>query len=253
MIDSLRKYLHDRVRIVSCNEDGLVAVEKPCGILSHPNDDYKVNTRAILNCRYDKNMQAYICDNIPVYLLNRLDSPVSGLMLLGLNDSIAEIVKCTFKSGNVKKVYVVLAKGFPRHMNGVWRSRLSKKIINGNLMVSCGSGDFAETRFQVLKSFRILGTTLSILKLMPITGRTHQLRVHCAKNGLPIVGDETYGDVSYNKFFRKNFSSSRLFLHSSSISVNYVINGINRMFCAKSEIDPFCELADHIDMSDIRH
>jgi 23S rRNA-/tRNA-specific pseudouridylate synthase len=233
----LQRFLHGNATIVKCDENGLVAVEKPCGVLSHPNRESDTSN-SLLRCPYDFEEQAYVCKGFSkVYLLNRLDAPVSGLILLGLNPKVAEAVKIAFESRKVSKQYTALAKGYPRYKNAVWRSRLNKSFVGKSIKMSSGSEFFAETKCCWVESFRLWGVTLSILNLFPVTGRTHQLRVHCSQHALPIVGDETYGDSKFNAVFKKNCGNYRLFLHSEEISLTYVLGGKIFTFHAHSAIN----------------
>jgi 23S rRNA-/tRNA-specific pseudouridylate synthase len=233
----LQKFLHGEAAIVQCDENGLVAVEKPCGVLSHPNTENDARN-ALLRCPYDFEEQAYICEGFgKVYLLNRLDTPVSGLILVGLNPKVAEAVKIAFESRKIFKQYVALVKGYPRYKHAVWRSRLDKNFVGKSIKMSLGSGFFAETKCFWIESFRTCGVTLSILHLFPVTGRTHQLRVHCSQHALPIVGDETYGDSKFNAVFQKNCEGYRLFLHSEKISLTYTLGGKIFTFHAHSRIN----------------
>jgi 23S rRNA-/tRNA-specific pseudouridylate synthase len=233
----LQEFLRGNVAIVKCDENGLVALEKPCGVLSHPNTENDA-PNALLRCPYDFKEQAYICEGFgKVYLLNRLDVPVSGLILVGLNPKVAEAVKIAFESKKVFKQYVALVKGYPRYKNAVWRSHLDKNFVGKSIKMTPGSGLFAETKSCLVESFRTCGVTLSILNLFPVTGRTHQLRVHCSQHALPIVGDETYGNVKFNVVFQKNYESYRLFLHSEKISLTYVLGGKIFTFHTRSTIN----------------
>ncbi|MDR1595558.1 MAG: RNA pseudouridine synthase [Puniceicoccales bacterium] len=225
--------LHSSVSVAYCDQNGLIALEKPCGVLSHPNNSRDTG-RSLLSCDYDNGERCYTRDDKKIYLLNRLDSPVSGLVLIAMSTCVAQAVKATFDGKKVLKQYLALAKGFPRHKTGTWRSRLEKNFSGKSIKMSTGSGIFAETKYEVVNSFRLCGIMMTILKLFPVTGRTHQLRIHCSQNGLPIVGDKTYGDTRFNASFVKNFGLRRMLLHSESISLLYFINGKTFQFSAKS-------------------
>jgi 23S rRNA-/tRNA-specific pseudouridylate synthase len=233
----LQRFLHGNAAVVKCDENGLVAVEKPCDVLSHPNTKSDASN-ALLRCPYDFDEQAYICEKFgKIYLLNRLDAPVSGLILLGLNPKVAEAVKIVFETRKVFKQYEALVKGYPRHKNTVWRSHLDKNFAGKSIKMSPGSRFFAETKCSWVESFRLWDVTLSILNLFPVTGRTHQLRVHCSQHALPIVGDETYGDAKFNAVFKKNCESYRLFLHCEKVSLTYVLGGKTFTFHVHSAIN----------------
>jgi hypothetical protein len=80
------------------------------------------------------------------------------------------------------------------------------------------------------------GFPVSLIKLMPLTGRTHQLRVQCKKHGLPIVGDRTYGSFSFNKEIAIKVETKRMMLHSAETIVHYCYKGKVRELIAKSEL-----------------
>jgi 23S rRNA-/tRNA-specific pseudouridylate synthase len=77
---------------------------------------------------------------------------------------------------------------------------------------------------------------LALLRLEPRTGRSHQLRVQCARRGLPIVGDQTYGDFARNREFARQAGTKRLFLHSMETSFEYEFGGRRHAFSAKSPL-----------------
>ncbi len=233
MNELLQEYLSNDVRIIASNNDGIVAFEKPCNVLSHPNATS--SERAILSASYDFKQQSYKLPNgNNIFLLNRLDSPVSGIIIGCTNENTANSVRTAFRANNVQKEYVALVKGYSHSTRGVWRSMLQKKHVGNKVVVHSGIGNISETKFSVMLSQRVQSTTLSLLNLQPVTGRTHQLRVHCAMNRLPIIGDDTYGDRAYNKTFRTSFHDNRLFLHAQSITIKYSINNQQHIFYAHS-------------------
>ncbi len=79
------------------------------------------------------------------------------------------------------------------------------------------------------------GFPIALLKLMPLTGRTHQLRIQCKKHGHPIVGDRKYGHFGFNKEVALETGEKRMMLHASEVIVNYSFKGKPRVFRAKSE------------------
>jgi len=75
-----------------------------------------------------------------------------------------------------------------------------------------------------------------LLRLEPLTGRSHQLRVQCAKRALPIVGDQTYGDFSRNREFARLAGTRRLFLHSLETAFDYEFRGRRHAFAARAPL-----------------
>jgi tRNA pseudouridine65 synthase len=231
--------LNQGVHILAHNEDGLVALEKPVGAMSHPNTsgDQK---RALLVADYDFEQECYLWTDESgrerqAWLINRLDSPTSGVILLGLNPTITETIKNEFSTHRVSKIYYALVRGKPSVPVGSWTDNLKKDVYNGKRLVKNGRIVSAKTRFQIVKS-PIGGFPVSLIKLMPLTGRTHQLRVQCKQHALPIVGDRTYGNFSFNKAVALQTETKRMMLHSAETIVRYSFKGKLREFSAESKL-----------------
>lgn len=195
---------------------GLIAVEKPSGVRAHPNQE-KPDRRALLALPYEAEAEAYRFENgDPVYLLHRLDAPTSGVVLLATEPKTAEAVRGAFAAHAVEKIYYALVKGRPARPAETWHDPLATRRDRGAVRTRTGHGDPAETRMERLRSFSG-PPVLSVLRLTPVTGRTHQLRVQCAARGFSIVGDATYGDFRFNRLYAKQTGQKRLFLHAAEI------------------------------------
>lgn len=231
------------VVVLKSDANGLVAVEKPSGLLSHPNRNGEVG-KALIVSKYNDVEQAYEISDTDsgekrlVYLLNRLDSATSGVVLLSTSRNTAASVLRAFEQKQVKKTYVALVFGMPRSGPPVWKDRLSVKKAEGGLRAQAGSsGLSAETK--LVKVEPIPGTPMvSRLTLMPLTGRTHQLRIQTSKRRIPIVGDRTYGDFQKNKLVAKGKGLKRLCLHCVETELEYQVEGRRFRFKARSK-SPF--------------
>lgn len=224
------------VKLLVRDENGLAAFDKPAGVLSHPNTAAD-EARSLLTARYEMAGEYFEwlgADGAPqrLWLLNRLDSATSGVILAAATDALAAAIKGQFKRKQVRKVYQALVFGTPRQPMEIWRDLLSVEKTGGRIRTAAHRGQVAaETRMALLRrSGR--EPRLSLLKLEPRTGRSHQLRVQCAKRGLPIVGDQTYGDFARNREFAKRADTKRMFLHSLETSFEYEFAGQRRMFAA---------------------
>ena len=219
---------HKTVKIVMIDQNGLTALEKPASIKSIPNDN-NVDPSALVVAPYNLKLRTYCgTEGENFYLLNRLDSPTSGVLIGCTNAELAKDIKAVFISRGVKKVYSAITKYKKIAPEGIWKSFLSKNKKEEHLRMdynlSCGKKLEAITRYKVEDEFEFFGIKLMKIKLFPVTGRTHQLRVHCAQNGIPILGDKIYGDFNFNKMVRDKLNSAlknRLFLHSESIEFHY--------------------------------
>lgn len=209
---------------------GLIALDKAAGILSHPNGR-EDQDKALLSCRYDPEDQSYVLSGSKrLWLLNRLDSATSGVILLSETAAMAETVRGLFKAKRVEKIYSALVFGSPSVPEQLWRDRLAVERKGGVVRTRTEGNIPSECSMRLL--CRKGGArVLSLLRLEPRTGRSHQLRVQCASRKLPIVGDATYGDFQANRDFAKLHGHKRLFLHSSETRLTLDLPGGRRRFC----------------------
>jgi 23S rRNA-/tRNA-specific pseudouridylate synthase len=231
--------LNKGVVVLAHNEDGLIALEKPVGAMSHPNAPGE-NARALLVADYDLEQECYSWTDAAgetrqAWLINRLDSPTSGVILMGLNPAITATIKKEFATHKVTKIYYALVRGKPSVPAGSWADQLKKDLQRGSRLIKQVRIVPAKTRYQVIKS-PTGGFPVTLIKLMPLTGRTHQLRVQCKKHGLPIVGDRTYGSFSFNKEVAMRAETKRMMLHSAKTILRYSFKGKLREFSAKSDL-----------------
>lgn len=228
------------VSVLAHDASGLAALDKPAGLLSHPNTPGEAG-RSLLNAAYTLGEEVYHWPSTAgppqrLWLLNRLDSATSGVLLVAADAALAETIRAQFKRKQVRKIYVALVFGRAARSPDVWRDRLAVEKKQG--VVRTGAGHIpSESRMSVVQ----VGAgepPRSLLRLEPKTGRSHQLRVQCADRHLPIVGDQTYGDFRRNRDFAKLTGSKRLFLHSLETSFTYEVGGRSRSFSAQSPLPP---------------
>jgi len=268
------------VAILATDPCGLLAFNKPAGIRSHPNPPAPAGDDApppatseatppgtgqpppappracLLRAHYDFAGEFYYwCDardGTPrrLHLLNRLDSPTSGVILGAVDEEAAAAVRAQFAANKVEKIYHAIIKGRPPAMPDTWvdtlkRRQPGKDRKTGGILVGRGEDAIARTRYQYLGRDRNnLG--LSHVRLMPKTGRTHQLRVQCSLRKAPIVGDKTYGDFTFNRRLRKEAGIARLVLHSAETRVDFVCQGKVRHFEARAPLPGiFKEVLEH--------
>ena len=207
---------HSGVRVVQ-SHSSVLAVYKPCGIRSHPNDN-EICRQALLEAPYVSEKEAYKVGEKYIYLLNRLDSPTSGLLLLSTNFETAQQVRALFKAHRVQKIYHAIVKGFFPKKPLIWRDCLDVQHKGAYVRTrrTKDRGMWAKTKVRFLKIIRLQNETLNLIELQPLTGRTHQLRVQCAARGFSILGDRTYGDFAWNK----RLKAERLYLHAEKVSFN---------------------------------
>ena len=214
------------VAILTEAPGGLVAFDKPAGVLSHPNMRSE-QPRALLTCDYSIEGEFFRWTDAAgaartFWLLNRLDSHTSGVILGVLdNTELARRIRALFRQKHIQKVYHALVFGKPSQANAVWKDRLEIEKRGGQVRTKAGEGIPSESQVRVLKQRRDPAMSLALIELTPRTGRSHQLRVQCAHRHLPIVGDATYGDFGANRALAKATGVKRLCLHSHSTRFDY--------------------------------
>ena len=148
-------------------------------------------------------------------LVHRLDKDTSGVLLLGRNARATAWLAEAFRDRHARKLYWALTVGVPQLAQGKIDMPLAKQVGPGGerMMGDDDAGKPAVTLYQVLET---AGRKAAWLALAPLTGRTHQLRTHCAAMGTPIVGDGKYGG---DDAYLRGAISPLLHLHARSISI----------------------------------
>lgn len=226
------------VTVLQHDQNGVGALFKPAGTLSHPNEPGD-ESRSLLNSAYDETNECYhwaAGERGRLWLLNRLDSVTSGAILVAADETIAHEIRAQFKRRQVHKVYFALVFGVPRPSRDIWRDRLAVTKRGGQIRTAAGAGMVpAESAMQLVRT-QAFPSPVSLLRLEPRTGRSHQLRAQCAKRRLPIVGDQTYGDFARNREFARRTREKRLFLHSAETRFDYEFRGQKFAFAAQAEV-----------------
>ncbi len=226
------------VAVLAADANGLLALEKPVHVLSHPNSS-RDHGKSLLAAFYDLDEECYHWEEAGgirrLWLLNRLDSATSGVLLCAFDPAVAAAVRKEFASGRVRKKYHALVFGVPRNAKEQWTDSLSVER-RGEKLRTRGGGNRKAT-VTVAEKKRYPGPPrVTLIELFPGTGRTHQLRVQCARRGLPIVGDRTYGRFPANREFARGTGHKRLFLHCAETELSYTLKGKTFRFEAKSPV-----------------
>lgn len=182
-------------------DDTVVVVDKPTGVLTHSkgafNDEFTV-------ADFMRRYTSYHVDTDRPGIVHRLDRDTSGVIIGARDDATALLLQKQFADRKAKKVYYAVLEGIPKN---------DKALID----VPIGRNPSLPSTFRVdpqgkpaLTAYEVIATkgTRALVKLMPRTGRTHQLRVHMAYLGTPIVGDRVYGKAA-----------DRLYLHAASLEI----------------------------------
>lgn len=130
-------------------------------------------------------------DDFKPKLLHRIDKDTSGLLLCGKTNDYTKYIMQSFKSKRLQKAYLAICAPAPEMPDGTIKAPLLKAKIGGQerVVVDAENGQSAITEFQVLDQ---VGKDAALVLFMPVTGRTHQIRVHAAFMGCPVLGDPKY-------------------------------------------------------------
>ncbi len=205
-------------------DDDVIVVNKVAGIVVHPGAGNP--TRTLVNgalARYPE--IASVGDPLRPGVVHRLDAGTSGLMLLARSQIAYEALVKALSERRVARRYEALVWGHPAVAVGVIDAPIGRDHRDPTKMSVVVDGRFARTRYEVRKIFtRPMATAIVECELD--TGRTHQIRVHLASIGHPIVGDPTYGGA------RSSLSSPRPLLHAAKLGFSHPISGVEMNFDA---------------------
>jgi tRNA pseudouridine32 synthase/23S rRNA pseudouridine746 synthase len=168
--------------------DGLMLViDKPAGVAVHR------GPKGGANLEDDFDALRFGLPRKPA-LAHRLDRDTAGCLVLGRHHKALEKLGLLFKQGKISKTYWAIVVGGPTEEDGLIDKPLGRlDAERGWWMKVDASGQPAQTRWRVCGRGLWRGAPIAWLELKPLTGRTHQLRVHCASEGWPILGDAIYG------------------------------------------------------------
>jgi len=148
-------------------------------------------------------------------LVHRIDRDTSGILLVAKKRSALRHLQAQFREKTVQKYYFALVMGEWKNSCKVVNAPLLKNEVNSIVRVN-PNGKASETRFKVLEKFK----DATLIQASPITGRTHQIRVHTQYTGHPIAWDDRYGDRRFDAYTGK-FGLDRLFLHAANIKFTH--------------------------------
>lgn len=192
-------------------DENVIVINKPLGILSHSkgamNDEFTVG-------EFFRQYSTYHPDTNRPGIIHRLDRDTSGIMIGALNDETAHLLQKQFADRKTKKTYMAVVVGEPKQPRAVIDLPIGRNPVKPSTFKVDSKGKSALTDYEVLA----VHNGLSLVRLQPRTGRTHQLRVHMKYLGTPIYGDRVYGK-----------EADRLYLHAQSLEIT-IPKGDRRVF-----------------------
>ncbi|MFN8423002.1 MAG: RluA family pseudouridine synthase [Anaerolineae bacterium] len=212
-------------------DDAIVVVAKPAGMVVHPGlghvDDTLVNALA---ARFPDIAAAFPPDDPRPGIVHRLDAETSGVLVIARTPAAKAALQAQFKARRVEKTYIALARGDVQPLFGLIDAPLGRDGVHRQRVAVQIGGRAAVTGYHVAVS----RPTDSLLVVRLFTGRTHQIRVHLAAIGHPIVGDRVYG--------RGDRALGRMALHAWALSFRHPVSGAERTFVAPLSDDMAAEL-----------
>lgn len=175
-------------------DESLIALDKPAGMMVHPSSARNTGTLANRLIHY-YHETGQPCAVHPV---SRLDRDTFGIVLLAKNAHVHARMMALSRAGAIEKTYEALTLGAPEVDAGIWEAPIARAAPPSLLRCVRQDGKPARTAWQVLRRGEI-----SRLRLHPLTGRTHQLRLHCAHFGCPLLGDPQYGSEAAQALSRE--------------------------------------------------
>lgn len=190
--------------------DDLIVVNKPAGMVVHPAAGHSSGTLVNAVLGYDPELEGIGGEERPG-VVHRLDKETSGLILLAKNERAHRWLQDQFRLRKVEKTYLALVDGKPPTPSGRVEAYIGRDPSHRKRMaiVSESRGRESISEYKTVENFK--GHTL--LEFHPVTGRTHQIRLHCAFLGCPIVGDEIYGKR------HSSIELGRHFLHAYRLKI----------------------------------
>lgn len=194
-------------------DEDLLIINKPSGVSVHPTRNHPNGTLCNAVAAYLKNEGN---ENFVARAVGRLDKVTSGVMVFAKNAFVASKL-----NGNLDKTYIALAEGILEG-EGTVNAPIYRPDLNKTVRAVGEQGDEAITNWKSLKSF----DNKTVLEIKTITGRTHQIRVHCAHMGHALVGDEMYGAKVTDNI-------KRAALHCYEVKIIHPITNEEKIFVAE--------------------
>ena len=194
-------------------DDYLMVINKPAGVVVNRGETERGETVADW---LENNFQFSIFNfqNLRLGIVHRLDKETSGCLIIAKTPEAFTELQRQFKGREVKKEYLALVHGKVEPKEGTIKVPIARSHHDRDKFTVVAGGRISETSYEVASQLAINGSPLTLLKVFPKTGRTHQIRVHFKYFGHPLVSDEKYGG-SIAAEDRK--WCPRIFLHAAKI------------------------------------
>ena len=204
-------------------DDAIVVVDKPPGLVVHPGAGHAEGTLVHgLLARYP-DLEGVGGDPVRPGIVHRLDRDTSGLLVVARTAEAHEALVDALRARTVGRRYLALTWGTPEPPVGVIEGAIGRSRRSRTRMAVTETGKHARTRYEVLESYRD-PVAVALVACELETGRTHQIRVHLDAIGHPVVGDRTYGGD------RESFPVDRFVLHATRLTLDHPVTGERLVF-----------------------
>lgn len=188
-------------------DDDVVVVDKPAGVLTHSKGALNLEA-TVASFVKDKIVDKNLSGN-RAGIVHRLDRATSGLIIAAKTEAAQKYLQRQFSNRKVTKVYQAIVIGWPKPTEALIDAPIERDPKRPQTFRVGQGGKSAQTRYRSLEHFEKDDKKYALLELSPITGRTHQLRVHLAYIGSPVLGDNLYGK-----------GGGELYLHAHSLKLH---------------------------------
>ena len=195
--------------LVIFKDENIIAINKPSGLAVQGGTNTRFHVDGLLDALiFEKEERPR--------LVHRIDKDTSGILLLARNRKTADLLTKAFREHKLPKTYLALVKGCPKKEEGEIRASLEKI---GERMQVVSDGQSAKTLYKVLDN---VGQKFALVEASPLTGRTHQIRVHLEHIGCPIIGDDKY--YGGGERIKCELFTDKLHLHAYKIDLSTIYN-----------------------------
>lgn len=195
-------------------DDHVAMIDKPAGMVVHPAFGHRSGT--LVNAILGRWPQIAAIDGPErAGIVHRLDKETSGVIVIAKTTEALANLRAQFKARSVTKRYVALVEGMPDTPEGIIDAPIGRDPNQRKRMSVLRNGREAVTEYHVLEAY----ADHSLIEVFPKTGRTHQIRVHMAFIGHPVVGDTVYGRR------KQRVKMKRHFLHAATITIAHPVTG----------------------------
>ncbi len=190
----------------------LIVLNKPAGLVVHPAPGHATDTLVNALLHHCADLQG-IGGELRPGIVHRIDKDTSGILVVAKNEQALAHLVTQFSSHTVRKEYLALVWGTPKKPSGTLDLPIGRHPIHRQKMAITEKGRPAVTRYETIAKAPLA----SLLRIRIETGRTHQIRVHMAHLGHPVVGDTTYGRARHG--LPENLSIHRQMLHAQLLQI----------------------------------